>query len=202
MKLRTTITGLLACAALSLALNASAQAIPGLQPQPQTQAEQQQSQQAQQQQAQPEAQQEQPAQQMAQPRMMMERPIGPDEPSEPRSPTNPSPNPGLSNAPLCIPTSATSCPTPNPNNYVPPSQDNKDATGAIMCLTQIMMAGSKPTECAEYVTKYFQIRDYRHGGFDPEATAKKRQKWLEKCTDCQASDIRSVQLRFGRMPSL
>ncbi len=85
------------------------------------------------------------------------------------------------------------------SNYIPPGQD---AAGAIMCLTQVIMAGTKPVQCTKYVTEYFRIKDYKIGGMNPEATAKKRKAWLEKCTQCRASDIAKVQRRFGRLPSL
>lgn len=87
----------------------------------------------------------------------------------------------------------------NNGPIIPPGQD---AAGAIMCLTQVIMAGSKPVECTKYVTEYFAIKDYKWGNMNPEATAKKRQAWLEKCTECRASDIAKVQRRFGRLPSL
>lgn len=83
-----------------------------------------------------------------------------------------------------------------------PAPSNEDAAGAVMCLTQLIAAGSKPVQCTKYVSRYFAVRDYTRGSFDPNATYKKRGKWLEKCTACRASDRQKVQDRFGRVMSL
>ena len=81
-----------------------------------------------------------------------------------------------------------------------PTEDQKLAAGAVMCLTRLMMAATKPAQCTKYVSHYLSIADYDAGIFDPDDTYEERGEFLDKCQKCKRRDKQRVQLNYGHLP--
>jgi len=57
------------------------------------------------------------------------------------------------------------------------SGDQKDACGAILCLS----SSTKTSECNSYLARYFSIKVYSHGSFSWNKTVNARKKFLAMC---------------------
>lgn len=81
-----------------------------------------------------------------------------------------------------------------------PDPEVEQAAGAIVCLTRLMTASTKPVQCTKYVHHYLSIADFDAGVFDPHDTYEERGDFLNKCKKCRRNDIRRVQLTYGYLP--